>query len=150
MYSYGLPHMGKQKQDDQLELTYSSYVMIQDVTLKTCQRWWMIGRSRERGSGISVPAARHDDIIEYIINYMCKEFSVRTYIYEYAIYLCKHARARAHTHTQYILLILYIIKWIGPQIISNLVFSFYYYYYFIYLFTIDVSDFYIIFSSFSV
>ena len=35
--------------------------MIRDVTLKTCQRRWMIGRRGERGSGISVLAARHDD-----------------------------------------------------------------------------------------
>ena len=38
MYSYGPPHMAKQKHDDQLELTYSSYVRIRDVTLKTCQK----------------------------------------------------------------------------------------------------------------
>ena len=31
-------HMANQNQDDQLEHTYSSYVMIRDVTLKTCQR----------------------------------------------------------------------------------------------------------------
>ena len=43
------PHMAKQKQDDQLELTYSSYVRTRDVALKTCQRRWMIGRSGERG-----------------------------------------------------------------------------------------------------
>ena len=55
------PHMAVQKQDDQLELTYSNYVRTQDVTLKTCRRRWMIGRSGERGSGISVLAARHDD-----------------------------------------------------------------------------------------
>ena len=55
------PHMAKQKQDDQLEHTYSSYVRIRDVALKTCQRRWMIGRSGERGSGISVLAAWHDD-----------------------------------------------------------------------------------------
>ena len=61
MYSYGPQHMAKQKQDDQLELTYSSYVRIQDVALKTCQKQWMIGRSGERGSGISVLMARHDD-----------------------------------------------------------------------------------------
>ena len=60
-YSYGPPHMAEQKQDDQLEHTYSSYVRIRDVTLKTCQKRWMIGRSGERGSGISVLAARHDD-----------------------------------------------------------------------------------------
>ena len=32
-----------------------------DVALKTCQRRWTIGRSGERGSGISVLMARHDD-----------------------------------------------------------------------------------------
>ena len=61
MYSCGPPHMDVQKQDDQHELTYSNYVRTQDVTLKTCRRRWMIGRSGERGSGISVLAARHDD-----------------------------------------------------------------------------------------
>ena len=61
MYSYGPPHMADQKQDGLLEHTYSSYVRIRDVALKTCQRWWLIGRSGERGSGISVLAARHDD-----------------------------------------------------------------------------------------
>ena len=35
MYSDGTPHMAKQKQDDQLEHTYSSSVRIQDVALKT-------------------------------------------------------------------------------------------------------------------
>ena len=60
-YSYGPPHMAKQKQDDQPELTYSSYVRTRDVTQKTCRRRWMIGRSGERWSGISVLAARHDD-----------------------------------------------------------------------------------------
>ena len=61
MYSGGHPYIAKQKQDDQLEHTYSSYVMIRDVTLKTCQSRWMIGRREERGSGISVLAAQHDD-----------------------------------------------------------------------------------------
>ena len=58
VYSYGPPHMAKQKQDDQLEHTYSSYVRIWDVALKTCQKRWMIRRSGERGPGISVLAAR--------------------------------------------------------------------------------------------
>ena len=53
--------MAKQKQDDQFEHTYSSYVRIRDVALKTCHRRWMIGKSGERGSGISVLATRHDD-----------------------------------------------------------------------------------------
>ena len=34
----GTPHMANQKQDDRLEHSYSSYVMIRDVTLKTCRR----------------------------------------------------------------------------------------------------------------
>ena len=38
MYSYGPPHMAKQKQDNQLEHTYSSYMRIRDVALKTCQK----------------------------------------------------------------------------------------------------------------
>ena len=53
--------MDEQKQDDQLERTYSSYVRKRDVALKTCQRRWTIGRSGERASGISVLAARYDD-----------------------------------------------------------------------------------------
>ena len=61
MYSYEPPHMAKEKQDDQLEHTYSSYVRIRDTALKTGQRRWMIWKSGERGSGISVLAARHDD-----------------------------------------------------------------------------------------
>ena len=71
MYSYGPPHMAKQSQDNQLELTYSSCVKTQDVTLKTCRRRWMIGRSGERWSGISVLAARHnDDDDMFISSYM--------------------------------------------------------------------------------
>ena len=55
------PHMANQKQDNQLEHSYSSYVMIRDVMLKTCWRRWMIGRRGKRGSRISVLAARDDD-----------------------------------------------------------------------------------------
>ena len=56
------PHIwAGQKQDDLLEHTYSSYARIPNVALKTCQRRWTIGRKSERGSGISVLAARHDD-----------------------------------------------------------------------------------------
>ena len=55
------PHMAGQKQDDKHEHTYSSYVRIRDAALKTCQRRWTIERSGERGSGISVLPARHDD-----------------------------------------------------------------------------------------
>ena len=38
----------------------TGYMWIRDVSLKTCQKQWIIGRSSER-SGISVLAARHDD-----------------------------------------------------------------------------------------
>ena len=55
------PHMAGQKQDNLLEHTFSSYVRIRDVALKIYQKRWTIGRSGERESGISVPAARHDD-----------------------------------------------------------------------------------------
>ena len=46
--------MTEQKQDDQLKHTFSTYVRIRDVALKICHRRWTIGRSGERGSGISV------------------------------------------------------------------------------------------------
>ena len=61
MYSYGPPHMAGQKQDDQLEHTFSNYVRIRDVALKTYQKRWTNGSSVERGSGISVLTARHGD-----------------------------------------------------------------------------------------
>ena len=56
-----IPTHGAQKQDDQHERTFSSYVRIQVVVLKTCLGRWTIGRSGERGSGISVLPARYDD-----------------------------------------------------------------------------------------
>ena len=43
------------------EHTFSNYVRIRDVVRKTCLRRWTIGRSGERGSGISVLPVRHDD-----------------------------------------------------------------------------------------
>ena len=78
MYSYGSPHMAAQKQDDQLERTFSSYVRIQAVVLKTYLGRWTIGRSGERGSGISVLPARYDDddiypISIYVSIYLLRE-----------------------------------------------------------------------------
>ena len=79
MYSYGPPHMAVQKQDDQHEHTFSNYVRIQDVVQKTFLRRWTRGKSGERGSGVSVLPARHDDddlilIIQFDINhyFTCK------------------------------------------------------------------------------
>ena len=60
-YSCGSLHMDEQKQDDQLELTYNSSMLIQDVALKTCQKQWTIERGGESGSGVSELIARHDD-----------------------------------------------------------------------------------------
>ena len=70
-----------------LEHTYSSYVRIQDVALKTCQKRWMIGRSTERGSGISVLAARHDDDDDDICTHTHTHTHTHIYIYIY-IYIC--------------------------------------------------------------
>ena len=61
------PTYGREKAGGQLEYAYSSYMRIRDVALKTCQRRWTIGRSGERGSGISVLPARHDDIWKWLI-----------------------------------------------------------------------------------
>ena len=46
--------MDEQRQDDELELTYSSSVLIRDVFLKICRKQWTIERGGEKGSGISV------------------------------------------------------------------------------------------------
>ena len=73
--------MAGQKQDEQFEHTFSSYVRIRAVALKTCRRQWTIGRSGKRGSGISVIAARHDDDM-YIYIYIIIIMSCR-YIYIY-------------------------------------------------------------------
>ena len=80
MYSYGSPHMAVQKQDDQHEHIFSNYVMIQDVVLKTCKRRWTIGRSGERGSGISVLPARHDDDDDIYIVRETKPVKQLTYL----------------------------------------------------------------------
>ncbi len=65
-----------QKQDDQHEHTFSSYARIRDAVLKTCLGRWTIGRSGERGSGISVLPARHDDDDDEL--YIAIQFSVNT------------------------------------------------------------------------
>ena len=73
------PHIRpEQKQDGQLEYTYGSSVRIRDVAQKTYQRRWTIGRGGERGSGISVLAARHDDDMLTILSFSSQKgiFSV--------------------------------------------------------------------------
>ena len=89
MYSYELPHMAEQKQDDQLEHTYSISVRIREVALKTCQRRWTIGRSGESGSGISVLAARHDDDDVYIHEYTYRYTGIKIHTCTYAFIYTK-------------------------------------------------------------
>ena len=59
--------MAVQKQDNHHEYTFSSYVRIRNVVLKICLGRGTIGRSGERGSGISVLPARHDDDDDYLV-----------------------------------------------------------------------------------
>ena len=72
--------MAVQKQDDQHEHTFSSYVRIRDVVLKTYLGRWTIGRSGERGSGISVLPARydHDDCDGKLTKIPKRDFIFRT------------------------------------------------------------------------
>ena len=72
------PHTWLSKsKDDQHEHTFSNYVRIRDVVQKTCQRGnWTIGKSGERGSGISVLPARHDDDDDYYFMHRWRKTSV--------------------------------------------------------------------------
>ena len=69
MYSCRPLHMDKQRQDDQLEPTYSSSLPIRDVVLKTCRKQWTIGRGGERGLGISVLMVRNDDDDDFSLSF---------------------------------------------------------------------------------
>ena len=53
--------MDEQRQDVQLEPTYSSSVPIRDLALRTCRKQCIIGRCGEIGSEISMLIVRHDD-----------------------------------------------------------------------------------------
>ena len=61
MYSNGPLHMDEQRQDDQLEPTYSNFVPIGDVALKTCWKQLTIENGGEKGSGIFGLIERHED-----------------------------------------------------------------------------------------
>ena len=61
MFSYWPPQMVELKQGDQREPTYSSFVRIRDIAMRTCQKRWTIGRSSERGTTIFVLVVWHDD-----------------------------------------------------------------------------------------
>ena len=53
----------------------SSYVRIRGVALKICRRRWTIGKCGERGSGISVLAAWHDNHYYYYYYYYSRVFA---------------------------------------------------------------------------
>ena len=124
--------MAEQRQDDQLEPTYTSSVPIRDVALKTCRKQWTMGRSGERGSGISVLMALHDDgdcffIIPAIQQYI--HFSVLLSIFVYIeithqslLYICSHQPIPlAWTHENIILYsvnisYIHLINRIKPQL----------------------------------
>ena len=61
MYSCGHVSMDEQRQDNQLEPTYRSSVLIWDVAMRICQKQWTIGSRGTRGSGISMLIVQHDD-----------------------------------------------------------------------------------------
>ena len=63
MYSDGSLHMDEQRQDDQLEPTYSSSMQIWDVALKTYRKQYTIEKGGKKESGISVLMGEHDDDI---------------------------------------------------------------------------------------
>ena len=55
------PTYGRAKAGRLARIYIQQLFRIRDVALKTCKRWWTIGKSGERGSGIFVLAARYDD-----------------------------------------------------------------------------------------
>ena len=79
--------MAVQKQDDQHEHTFSSYVRIRDVVLKTYLGRWTIGRSGERGSGISVIPARYDDDDDIYISHVLEFYKIAKVYHSNGSYL---------------------------------------------------------------
>ena len=68
--SCGTLQMDEQRQDNQVELTYNTSVLIRDVTLRTRLKRSTIEKGGRRGLGISVLIAWHDIYIYiYIYNY---------------------------------------------------------------------------------
>ena len=61
VYSGGPLHMDERDLDDQLELIYNGFVLIQDVAWKTCRERSTTETGGDRGSGKCVQAACDDD-----------------------------------------------------------------------------------------
>ena len=66
---WAFPHQTRSKLGNYVMI--STNVRIQVVVLKTYRGRWTIGRSGERGSGISVLPARYDDDDEEHFNILC-------------------------------------------------------------------------------
>ena len=63
--------MDEQRLDYQLEPTYNSSVLIQDIALKTCRERWTIEKRGGRVLGRSALAAQHDDDDVHIYKETC-------------------------------------------------------------------------------
>ena len=72
--------MDEQRQDNQLEPTYSSSVPIRNVALKTCRKQRTIGRGDDRGSGISVLMVRHDEVDEIYMTWFGWVYGISTIV----------------------------------------------------------------------
>ena len=69
--------MDEKKQGDQLEPTYSSFVPLRDIALKTSGGRWTIGMGGESGSERSVLAVWHDDDETYVCCKKTKAVKIR-------------------------------------------------------------------------
>ena len=76
--------MDEQKQDNQLEPTHNSSLLIQDASLKTCRKRWTIENGSGKGSGISVLIAQQDDDDDD--DDAIHNVYINVYIYIYIIY----------------------------------------------------------------
>ena len=89
-------------QDDQHEHTFSNYVRIRDVVLKTCLGRWTIGKSGESGSGISVLPAQHDDDDDVVCHFLESLFKTQEISHIScgpAFSLSSHLKGHVLTHT---------------------------------------------------
>ena len=115
MYSCRPLHMDKQRQDVQLEPTYSSSVPIRDVALRICRKQWTIGKCGERGSGISVLIARHDI---YIYNSAYEHPGTQIFLFNLCSshsFLLTDRQTDTHTHTHtHICIYIYIYIYTHP------------------------------------
>ena len=108
IHSCGPLHMAEQRQNDQLEPTYNSYVRIRDAALETCQKQWTIERSGERVSEISILISRLDDnddddegetsIYFLVFMLLCWLRFEHYFIYQEIVY-ADLVTTHTHTHT---------------------------------------------------